>query len=52
MSKEYGVFKVFVYAIIFGVFIVKDSNELIMVSFMLFWIVIELIIMNQNIHDK
>ena len=52
MSKEYGILKILVYAIMFGVFIVRNMSELTVVSFMLFWIVIELIIMNESRKDK
>ena len=51
MSKEYGILKIIVYGVILGVFIVMNMTELTMISIILFWVVVELIIMNERITD-
>ena len=51
MSKEYGILKIIVYGVILEVFIVMNMTELTMISIILFWVVVELIIMNERITD-
>ena len=52
MGKEYSILKIVAYGVMLTVFILRSMTELTMISIILFWAVVELIIMNERIADK